>query len=69
MTRLLSAGLLALVLVAGGGWWLSQPSGPAPAEFTAGAASAQDADVDISTIVEMALGDADALTCGHLDVQ
>lgn len=49
---------VAVAAVAGGAWFLTRPS--VPADPVLGAALAQDAEVDISQITEMAKGDADA---------
>ena len=79
MNKILTAGAVALALVAGGAWYITQ--GAAPAQSTSavpalpGAAMAQEAaDVDVSSITEMFIGDADApvevieyasFTCPH----
>jgi len=56
MTRTLPIIALAGALAAGGGWILTPPGDPLP-----GAAQAQEvADIDVSTVPEMVLGDADA---------
>ena len=61
MNRMFTAGALALALVGGGAWYVSQGSGPATTDFRLpGAAEAQSADVDTSSIVEMVKGAADA---------
>ena len=74
MTRTLAAAALAFALMAGGGLWLSQSTGTAPAELPTGAANAQAAEVDTSTIQEMVLGNEEAevvvieyasFTCPH----
>ncbi|WP_323768999.1 DsbA family protein [Marinovum sp.] len=62
MTRLIPAALLALVLLAGGGWWLLNQGADSTA-IPAGALDAQessDAEVDTSSIVEMVQGAEDA---------
>jgi len=74
MTRTFAAAALAFALMAGGGLWLSQSAGTAPAELPTGAANAQAAEVDTSTIQEMVLGNEEAevevieyasFTCPH----
>ena len=74
MTRTFAAAALAFALMAGGGLWLSQSTGTAPAELPTGAANAQAAEVDTSTIQEMVLGNEEAevevieyasFTCPH----
>ena len=74
MTRTLAAAALAFALMAGGGLWLSQSTGTAPAELPTGAANAQAAEVDTITIQEMVLGNEEAevevieyasFTCPH----
>ena len=60
MTRTFAAAALAFALMAGGGLWLSQSAGTAPAELPTGAANAQAAEVDTSTIQEMVLGNEEA---------
>ncbi|MDU8911776.1 DsbA family protein [Aestuariicoccus sp. MJ-SS9] len=59
MKRIATSALLAIGLLAGGGWWISQQAAPKGAEIVLpGAASAQTAaDVEI---VEMVQGNADA---------
>ncbi|MDD9739349.1 MAG: DsbA family protein [Marinovum algicola] len=61
MKRMIPASLLALVLLAGGGWWLLN-QGAGSTAIPAGALDAQEAseDVDTSTIKEMVLGAEDA---------
>ena len=58
MTRKLTLAALALALVAGAGWFAMQPS-PLPADplFSA---SAQEAEVDTSRVIEMQIGNAEA---------
>lgn len=64
MKRNLTAGAVALALVGGGAWYFTQGAGtPASTDFRIpGAAQAQSAaaDVDVSSVVEMVKGDADA---------
>ncbi len=72
MTRYIVPAALALVLVVGGAFWLTRaPSAP---EGLPMAAEAQGAEVDTSSVTEMALGDPDApvtvieyasFTCPH----
>lgn len=75
MNRLIPVAVLAVILIAGGGWFLSQ-GGTTPPDVPLGAADAQEAaeDVDTSSIVEMAQGADDApvtiieyasFTCPH----
>ena len=52
--------ICAAVAVAAGGYWLTQSSNNAPSNLLVGAAQAQDADLDTSTIVEMVQGAEDA---------
>ncbi|MTI00974.1 MULTISPECIES: DsbA family protein [Alphaproteobacteria] len=52
--------ICAAVAVAAGGYWLTQSSNTAPSNLLVGAAQAQDADLDTSTIVEMVQGAEDA---------
>ncbi|MCJ7871074.1 DsbA family protein [Marinovum sp. 2_MG-2023] len=61
MKRLIPAALLAIVLVAGGGWWLMN-QGAGQSAVPAGALDAQESaeDVDTSSIIEMVQGAADA---------
>lgn len=74
MNRLIAIAALALVLIAGGGLWMTQQGGSTPAELPMGAAGAQTAEVDTSTVVDMVQGEADApvevveyasFTCPH----
>ena len=76
MTKLLPVAALAVAFAAGGGWLLMQQSAAPSDTRTAllGAAAAQDAEVDTSTIVEMVQGDPEAsvevieyasFTCPH----
>lgn len=76
MKRMMTAGLLAVALLAGGGWWISQQGRSALPEGFAlpGAASAQGADAAAVEIVEMVQGNPDAtvevieyasFTCPH----
>lgn len=60
MNRIIAVAALALVLIAGGGFWLTQQSGPSPAELPLGAANAQTSEADTSQIVEMVQGEMDA---------
>ncbi|MFP4273486.1 MAG: DsbA family protein [Paracoccaceae bacterium] len=73
MTRKILAAALTLVLILGGGWWLTRATTVTPVDLPM-AASAQDGEVDISEVQEMALGEADApvevieyasFTCPH----
>ncbi|MDA7427868.1 thioredoxin domain-containing protein [Primorskyibacter aestuariivivens] len=61
MNRLIPVAILAVILIAGGGWFLSQ-GGSTPPDVPLGAADAQEnaEEVDTSSIVEMVQGDADA---------
>lgn len=80
MKNVLLSGVAALVLAAGGAWWLtgaSQPSSSGSGGFDLpGAANAQEAseEIDTSSVVEMTLGDQNApvkiveyasFTCPH----
>lgn len=75
MARYLTSAALALVLVAGGGYWLStQSNGSAPGVSLSPVSAASAQEVDISGIVDMAMGSADApvtvieyasFTCPH----
>lgn len=75
MARYLTSAALALVLAAGGGYWLStQSSGPGPGVSLSPVSAATAQEVDISGIVEMTLGSPDApitvveyasFTCPH----
>ena len=74
MNRLIAIAALALVLIAGGGLWLTQQGGGSPAELPMGAANAQAAEVDTSTVQDMVIGSEDApvevveyasFTCPH----
>lgn len=61
MNRLIPVAILAVFLIAGGGWFLSQ-GGSTPPDVPLGAANAQEnaEEVDTSSIVEMVQGDAEA---------
>ncbi|MGY3438121.1 MULTISPECIES: DsbA family protein [unclassified Marinovum] len=61
MKRLIPAAILALVLLAGGGWWLLN-QGAGSTQIPAGALDAQESseEVDTSSITEMVMGDPDA---------
>lgn len=61
MNRLIPVAILAVILIAGGGWFLSQ-GGSTPPDVPLGAADAQEnaEEVDTSSIVEMVQGEADA---------
>ncbi|KUF10994.1 DsbA family protein [Pseudoponticoccus marisrubri] len=77
MNRMLPAGALALALIGGGAWYVTQGSGAAnvsQAPLPGAAQAQQAADVDTSGITEMTLGDAEApvevieyasFTCPH----
>ncbi|MFZ5964512.1 DsbA family protein [Thalassococcus sp. BH17M4-6] len=74
MNRMIAVAALAIALIAGGGLWISQNSGTTPAELPSGAANAQEAEVDTSTVQDMVLGQEDApvevieyasFTCPH----
>lgn len=61
MNRILPAGAVALALIGGGAWYFTQGTGPGAADVRLpGAASAQDAEVDTSSIVEMVKGEENA---------
>lgn len=63
MKKYLPLAVLAAAFAVGGAWMLTQPTGPQSTSFDLpGAAQAQDtaADIDTSTIVEMAQGSEDA---------
>lgn len=62
MNRILTAGAVALALVGGGAFYMTQGGGSAPSGLPLpGAANAQEAgEVDISTVTEMVLGEEDA---------
>ncbi len=61
MKRILPAAALALALIGGGALYFSQGNGPSTTNFALpGAAQAQSAEVDTSSITEMVKGDADA---------
>lgn len=75
MNRLIPVAVLALILIAGGGWFLTQ-GGSTPPDVPLGAADAQETaeDVDTSSVIEMAQGAEDApltiieyasFTCPH----
>jgi len=73
MTRKILAAALTLVLILGGGWWLTRATTSTPVELPM-AAGAQEGEVDISGIVEMSVGAEDApvevieyasFTCPH----
>lgn len=61
MNRLIPVAIVAIVLIAGGGWWLTQ-SGNSTNALPAGAAGAEETreDVDTSGVTEMVLGSEDA---------
>ncbi len=74
MKRMLPVALLALALIAGGGWLLTQQRSAGTGIALPGAAAAQDAEVDTSSVIEMYQGKADApievveyasFTCPH----
>ncbi len=62
MKSILPAGAVALAMIAGGAWYMTQGSGQTGAADVRlpGAAQAQTPDVDTSTVIEMVKGDADA---------
>ncbi len=75
MNKILTAGAVALTLVGGGAWYMTQgtPAGSTGFDLP-GAANAQESEVDISSIVEMVQGDPEApvevieyasFTCPH----
>jgi protein-disulfide isomerase len=73
MNKILPVGAAVLALVAGGAWYMTQGAS-AGSTALPGAASAQTADVDTSTVVDMIEGNADAsvqiieyasFTCPH----
>lgn len=59
MSRIATA-ICAVIAVAAGGYWLTQSSGNTPSNPLVGAAEAQQADIDTSTIIEMVQGAEDA---------
>ncbi|WP_377509641.1 DsbA family protein [Octadecabacter sp. R77987] len=72
MNKTLSIAALAVAIIAGGTWFLTRPTAPTDPVF--GAAIAQDAEVDTSSVVEMVQGSEDAtvevieyasFTCPH----
>lgn len=75
MNKILPIGAIALALVAGGAWYMTQGNSSSPATTAIpGAANAQTADVDTSGVVEMVVGNPDAsvqvieyasFTCPH----
>ncbi len=73
MNKILPAGAVALALIAGGAWYMTQGSTPGTTALP-GAANAQASDVDTSAVIEMVEGNADAsvqvieyasFTCPH----
>ncbi len=62
MNRLIPVAILAVVLIAGGGWFLTQGGTTTPPDVPLGSAGAQESagEVDTSSIVEMVLGADDA---------
>jgi len=61
MNKFLTAGAVALALVAGGAWYMTQsaPAGSAGFDLP-GAANAQEGEIDTSSIIEMVQGDPNA---------
>lgn len=61
MNRILTAGAVALALIAGGAWYMTQGTGSGMGDVQLpAAASAQETEVDTSTITEMIKGDPEA---------
>ncbi|MGH1412073.1 MAG: DsbA family protein [Pelagimonas sp.] len=59
MNKILPAGAVALALIAGGAWYMTQGAAPGTTALP-GAANAQASDVDTSSVIEMIEGNADA---------